>query len=61
MGGAGVVGRLRERVLLSGALEEAARSRGRVMLLTGEDAETARGKLTAAGGVLRRAIAGMAP
>jgi len=32
-----------------------------LMLLTGEDAETARGKLTAAGGVLRRAIAGMAP
>ena len=36
MGGAGVVGRLRERVLLSGSLEEAAGSRGRVVLLTGE-------------------------
>ena len=32
-----------------------------LMLLTGEDAETGRGKLTAAGGVLRRAIAGTAP
>jgi len=32
-----------------------------LMLLTGEDAETARGKLAAAGGVLRRAIAGTAP
>lgn len=32
-----------------------------LMLLTGEDAETARGKLTAAGGVLRRAIPGTAP
>jgi len=31
-----------------------------LMLLTGEDAETARGKLAAAGGVLRRAIAGTA-
>ena len=32
-----------------------------LLLLTGEDAETGRGKLTAAGGVLRRAIAGTAP
>ena len=32
-----------------------------LMILTGEDAETARGKLAAAGGVLRRAIAGTAP
>jgi N-acetylmuramic acid 6-phosphate etherase len=32
-----------------------------LMLLTGEGAETARGKLAAAGGVLRRAIAGTAP
>jgi len=32
-----------------------------LMLLTGEDAEAGRGKLTAAGGVLRRAIAGTAP
>jgi N-acetylmuramic acid 6-phosphate etherase len=31
-----------------------------LMLLTGEDAETARGKLTAAGGVLRRAFPGAA-
>jgi N-acetylmuramic acid 6-phosphate etherase len=32
-----------------------------LMLLTGEDAESARGKLAAAGGVLRRAFPGTAP
>ena len=36
MGEAGVVGRLRERVLLAGSLQEASGSRGRVVLLTGE-------------------------